>query len=276
MLKSIKKYIVIMLVTMLAGTIISCEPIDKLQKKMGWKNEYFEYLNTKSVEKISIQSTRDPGFKFIVTEENAIKNMYDLLSKAEISETKSQLEPDYIFEFDLGDEKKQFHYVVGSHEGNFYNDEVIFSASNRLDEGIIQNLSVIRKPRDFDYIYYNSIIEVLRVVGEKINLNEYKIGINIKSDIECLRYVFSIDIQKFLENIRKVAPNVELVDNNEENFDLVLTLKNRGYDSINYKTRITVNNRKDKITDEYYVIGENEYKEWFIGVSEVNVMPQNW
>lgn len=276
MVKSIKRYIVIVLVIILSGTIIACEPIDDLQKKMGWKNEYFEYLNTKNVEKISIQSTRDPGFKFIVTEENAIKNMYELLSRSKLGESKSQLEPDYIFEFDLGDEKKQFYYVVGSDEGNFYNEEMIFSASNRLDEGIIQNLSVIRKPRDFDYIYYNSIIDVLKIVGDKINLNEYKIGINIKSDIDCLKYVFSIDLQKFLENAKKVAPNVQLVDNNEDEFDLILTLKNRGYDSINYKTRITVNNRKEKVTDEYYVVGENEYKEWVITVSEANVLPQNW
>ena len=51
-----------------------------IQKKLGIRNEYFEFLNNNNVDKISIQSTRDPGFKFIVTEASAIKNMYQLLS----------------------------------------------------------------------------------------------------------------------------------------------------------------------------------------------------
>ena len=57
---------------------------------------------------------------------------YDLFTKA--------------FEFDLGDEVKEYYYVVGTDEGNFYNDENTFSVSKRLDEGIIKNLSFITSP----------------------------------------------------------------------------------------------------------------------------------
>ena len=264
----------IFLVTM---TILGgCNPIESIEKKFGIRNEYFEFLNNNNVSKISIQSTRDPGFKFIVTEDSAIKNMYQLLAKSKVSESKSTLEPDYIFEFQIGEDVRNFYYVVGSDEGNFYNDNDIFTTSKRLDEGIIQNLSFIRKPRDFDYIYYQSILDVLNVIKDKIKLSDYNIGINIQGDIECLKYVFSIDLKRFLEKARKIAPNIDLVKNNDENFDLVITVKNRGYDSTNYKTKITVNDRIQKYTDEYFITAVNEFKEWNIKVSEANNKPKDW
>lgn len=264
----------IFLVTM---TILGgCNPIESIEKKFGIRNEYFEFLNNNNVSKISIQSTRDPGFKFIVTEDSAIKNMYQLLAKSKVSKSKSTLEPDYIFEFQIGEEVRNFYYVVGSDEGNFYNDNDIFTTSKRLDEGIIQNLSFIRKPRDFDYIYYQSILDVLNVIKDKIKLSDYNIGINIQGDIECLKYVFSIDLKRFLEKARKIAPNIDLVKNNDENFDLVITVKNRGYDSTNYKTKITVNDRIQKYTDEYFITAVNEFKEWNIKVSEANNKPKDW
>ena len=264
----------IFLVTM---TILGgCNPIESIEKKFGIRNEYFEFLNNNNVSKISIQSTRDPGFKFIVTEDSAIKNMYQLLAKSKVSESKSTLEPDYIFEFQIGEEVRNFYYVFGSDEGNFYNDNDIFTTSKRLDEGIIQNLSFIRKPRDFDYIYYQSILDVLNVIKDKIKLSDYNIGINIQGDIECLKYVFSIDLKSFLEKARKIAPNIDLVKNNDENFDLVITVKNRGYDSTNYKTKITVNDRIQKYTDEYFITAVNEFKEWNIKVSEANNKPKDW
>lgn len=259
-------------ITILAG----CKPIESIEKKLGIKNEYFEFLNNNSVDKISIQSTRDPGFKFIVTEDSAIKNMYQLLSKAKISEEKSTLDPDYIFEFQIGEEVKNFYYVVGSDQGNFYNDSETFSASKRLDEGIIQNLSFIRKPRDFDYIYYQSILDVLNILKDKVKLSDYNIGINIQGDIECLKYVFSVDLKNFLEKARKISPNIELVKSNDEKYDLVLTIKNRGYNSTNYKTKITVNDRIQKYTDEYFVTAVNEFKEWNIKISEANNKPKDW
>ena len=276
MLRIFKRYILLGVLIIGILNFSGCAAIENIEKKLGLKNDYFNYLNSSNVEQISIQSTRDTGFKFIVTEESAIKEIYNLLSKAKISENKSALEPDYKFEFDLGDEVKEFYYVVGTDEGNFYNDENTFSVSKRLDEGIIKNLSFIRKPRDFDYIYYQSILDVLNVIKDKIKLSDYNIGINIQGDIECLKYVFSIDLKSFLEKARKIAPNIDLVKNNDENFDLVITVKNRGYDSTNYKTKITVNDRIQKYTDEYFITAVNEFKEWNIKVSEANNKPKDW
>ncbi|MBM6839358.1 hypothetical protein H9X77_14265, partial [Clostridium saudiense] len=124
-----KTKVALLLIFLITITVLGgCKPIENLERRLGIKNDYFEFLNN-NVDKISIQSTRDPGFKFIVTEDSAIKNMYQLLSRAKVSETKSTLEPDYIFEFQIGKEVKNFYYVVGSDEGNFYNDNEIFTAS---------------------------------------------------------------------------------------------------------------------------------------------------
>ena len=91
-----------------------------------------------------------------------------------------------------------------------------------------------------------------------------------------LKYVFSIDINNFLEKARKIAPSIQLINNNEEEFDLVFTIKNRGYDSTNYKTKITVNDKIQKYSDEYYITAVNEFKEWNITVSNANEKPKDW
>lgn len=274
MLRNFKRYslIVFLLISMLSFS--GCTVIESIEKKLGLKNEYFEYLNSNNVEKITIQSIRDNSFKFIVTEDSAIKEIYSLLSKAKVSENKSNLEADYKFEFYLGDEVKEFYYVVGTDEGNFYNDDNIFSVSKRLDEGIINNLSFIRKTRDFDYIYYQSILDVLQIASKDNNINDYSVGVNINGDIDCLKYVFSKDLNTFLEDAQQIVPNIKLIDNNEVDFDVVVTVKNRGYDSTNFKTLITINNKKENTEKKYYVVAVNEFKEWSIEVLESK--PSGW
>ena len=274
MLRVLKRHILLGFLIIGILNFSGCTVIEGIEKKLGLKNDYFDYLNSNDVEQISIQSTRDTGFKFIVTDESAIKEMFNLLSKAKISENKSTLDPDYKFEVELGDEIKAFYYVVGTDEGNFYNDENTFSVSKRLDEGIIKNLSFIRKPRDFDYIYYQSILEVLETVSQNSDINDCKVGINIKGDVDCLKYVFSTDLNKFKEKAKQITPNVELVNNNEGDFDVVITVKNRGDDSTNFKTLITVANKKENTESKYYVVAVNEFKEWNIDILESK--PDNW
>ena len=274
MLRNFKKYLIFGFLLLGILSFSGCTVIESIEKKLGLKNEYFEYLNSNEVEQISIQSTRDTGFKFIVTEDSAIKEMYNLLSKAKVSENKSSLEPDYKFEIDLGDEVREFYYVVGTDEGNFYNDDNIFSVSKRLDEGIIKNLSFIRKPRDFDYIYYQSILDVLQSASKNSNIKDYSVGVDIKGDIDCLKYVFSKDLNTFLEKAQQIIPNINLIDNNEVDFDVVVTVRNRGYDSTNFKTLITINNKKENTEKKYYVVAVNEFKEWNIDVSESK--PTGW
>lgn len=273
MLRVLKRHILLGFLIICILNFSGCTAIESIEKKLGLKNDYFDYLNSSDVEEISIQSIRDPSFKFIVTDESAIKEMSNLLSKAKISENKSALEPDYKFEFDLGDEIKEFYYVVGTDEGNFYNDENIFSVSKRLDEGIIKNLSFIRKPRDFDYVYYQSILDVLQTASKKSDINNYKVSINIKGDVDCLKYVFSTDLNTFIEKAKQIIPNVEMSNNNDD-FDIVVTVKNRGYDSTNFKTLVTITNKMENTESKYYVVAVNEFKEWNIDILESK--PDNW
>ena len=276
MLKSIKLSCLTVVLIGIITAFSGCSVVENIEKKLGWKTDYFQYLDSENVEQISIQSMRDLGFKFIVTEGSAKNTMYNLLSKAQKSTEKSNLEPDYIFEFDLGDEVKKFYYVVGSESGNFYNDTDVYTVSNRIDEVIIQNLWFIRKPNEFNYIYYKPILEVLKKIEPSLKDKDYKIGINIKSDADCLKYIFSNDLKDFTSDAEKIISNVELVQTTTAGYDVVITVKNRGYDTLVYKTAITVNNKRENTEETYYVVAQYEYKKWNISISEPNVKPSNW
>ena len=160
-------------------------------------------------------------------------------------------------------------------EGNFYNDDKAFSVSKNLENTIMQNLSVIRKPRNFEYIYYQSILKVIRSKKDILS-KENKVGIDISGDADCLKYIFSVDLEQFKKNLKNTLPNVDLVNNNSDEFDTVIKVKNRGYNSTVFKTLITIDNKKDKSSDSYYIIAEYNYKDWDIKVSEPNKVPQDW
>ena len=82
MLRALKKYILSSFLIMFVLGFSGCTIIENVEKKLGLKNDYFEYLNSSDIEQISIQSTRDTGFKFIVTETSAIRDIYNILSRA--------------------------------------------------------------------------------------------------------------------------------------------------------------------------------------------------
>lgn len=272
--------ILAILIAILIFNLTSCTIADNIKGKVKNDNGYFSYLKDGKVDSITIQSVRDKSFRFLVTDDKAIINMYNFLSSAKVSKSKSDLQPDYIVEIKIGDEIEKFNYIVGAYEGNFYNDDTSFTVSKRLDESIIQNLSIIRKPRDFEYIYYESILNVMNMSKDTINNGNNKVGIDIEGDIDCLKYIFSKDINNFLEKARKITPNVEMVSNNETDFDIVIKVKNRGHNSTIYKSNITIEDKVNKIEYDYYVMGENKFKEWDIKVYLKENLPKeverNW
>ncbi|MDR5586488.1 MULTISPECIES: hypothetical protein [Clostridium] len=275
-----KKKIFILLLTLITITsiLVGCSTYDKLAITLGIKNNNFEYVNQSKVDKIVIQSARDTGFRFIITEPNAINDMYKLLSNGKKVSERSSLDADYYFEICMGDEVKKYDYIVGADErgkGNFFNDEECFSISNRLDDTIIQNLSFVRKPRNFEYVYYQTILAVLESEKSKIDASN-KVGIDISGDIDCLKYILSTDLKQFEKNIDKVIPNAKLVKNNSNEFDTIIKVKNRGYNSTIFKTMITVDNKKDKVFNTYYISAEYNFRNWDIDIGEVNKMPNEW
>ena len=96
--------------------------------------------------------------------------------------------------------------------------------------------------------------------------------------VSLLKYVFSIDLNDFIKRAKKIIPSVELVNNNSEDFDVVVTVKNRGYDTTNFKTLITINNKLSKTQNLYYIIAVNEFKEWNISITGPNPdeLPEQW
>ena len=255
-----------------------CTFIDNLEVKMKLKNEQFEYIKQNRVDKIVIQNVRDSGFKFVVTDDKAITDIYKILADGKEVTKKSSLDPDYVFEVYIGEEIKKYQYVVGDNEsdiGNFYNDDKAFSIPKNLENTIMQNLSFIRKPRNFEYIYYQSILKVIQ--NKKDDLSKVnKVGVDISGDNDCLKYLFSADLEQFKKSLKNTLPNLTLVNNNSDEFDTVIKVKNRGYSSTVFKTLITIENKQDKSSDRYYIMAEYNYKDWDIKISEPNKMPQGW
>jgi hypothetical protein len=256
-----------------------CSFIDNLEVKMNLKNNQFDYIKQSNVDKIVIQSVRDSGFRFMVKDSKAIEDIYNILSKGSQVSQKSTFDPDYIFEVYIGDEVRKYNYVVGDNGrnvGNFYDENNEFSVSKNLENTIMQNLSFIRKPRDFNYIYYESILKVIEAKKDSLS-NDNKVGIDIGGDTDCLKYIFSVDLDDFKKKLTKTLPNVSLINNEDSsNFDTIIKVKNRGYNTTTFKTLITVDNKKDKSFESYYVIAEYNFKDWTIKVSEPNKVPQNW
>ena len=273
------KFLSLILIVIMSFSFVGCSLVDKGMIKLGLRNNDFEYIKENKVDKIIIQSARDAGFRFVVTDSSAILDIYNILSKGNIKDEKTSLEPDYIFEVHMGEDIKSYKYIVSVDErgvGNFYDEEKNYSISKNLDETILQNLSFIRKPREFQRIYYNSILDVLKLKKEELTQTQHKVGVDISGDVDCLKYIFSVDEKKFEKDLNELVPNTQLVTNNAEEFDTVITVKNKGYSSKKFKTTIVVDDKKDKIYETYYVEGNYEYKDWNIIVSEANKKPENW
>ena len=278
-MKHSKNIILIALLIIFTYSFVGCDFLDSAQVKLKIKNQDFDYIIQENVDKIIIQNSRDPGFRFIVTDNSAIRDIYDILKKGKIREEKTSLDPDYVLEVYIGDEVKKYQYVVNVDEngvGNFYNDDNIYDISNDLDQTIRQNLSFISKPKNFEEIYYDSIIEVLKKDKDQLDDSEHKVGIDISGDVNCLKYMFSVDLLDFKNKMQKEISNIQLTNNNLSDFDTIITVKNAGYSTKIFKTTITVDNQKDKVYETYYVSGSYEYKGWKITVSEANEKPDNW
>ena len=258
-------------------SVSGCTVSDNIAVKLNLRNDSFEYIKESKVDKIIIQNVRDSGFKFIVNDTQAIDDIYKILRKGKAVSEKSYLDPDYVFEVWIGDDVKTYNYIVGTNEkgkGNFYNDKEFFIVPKTLENTIMQNLSFIRKPRDFEYIYYQSILNVLKKKKDSLSDNS-KVGIDISQDTDCLKYMFSVDLIDFNEKLKKQLSNAE-VAKNDTDYDAVITVKNRGYSTTVFKTLITVENNKDKTSEKYYVEAEYNYKDWDIEISEPDEKTSDW
>ena len=106
MKKRITKLLITGIMLVVSSSMVGCTPVNDIAVKFGFKNDDFNYMKTNKVDEIIIQNTRDSGFRFKVTDQTAIEDIYNALASGNPKSAKSSLDADYIFEIHCGDEIK--------------------------------------------------------------------------------------------------------------------------------------------------------------------------
>lgn len=273
----------IIIFIMIASLFSGCNQIDAVKVKLGLKNKDFEYIKEGRIKKVVIQNSRDRGYKFVVTNPVAISELYDILSDAKPVDTKTSLDPDYIFSlYEDSNKVHEFNYVVGLDKkdgGNLYSKDKYYIVTNRIDNDILNNFTDLqRTPKDFSKLYYTFIEQCIEQYRKDTKSNK-SIGININDDVDVAKYIFSYD----LEDFKKSLPDkVILLKNSNDPCDVKETVVTTGYkaasytdeykykgvdyDSI-YKSIVTFYDNTTKDTKNYYMIAR--YKNgWNITISD--------
>jgi hypothetical protein len=266
--KTSKGKIVVLLV--LALLILSgCTRLESLKVKYGFKNTDFEFMKSQEISKIIIQSTRDKGFRFVVTDPSTINGLYMSLSSASKADKIISHEPDYTFEIhDMDGHVIYYNYVAGVSDqalANFYNDEGSYAVKDRIDNNLIQNLYTIRKPKFFERIYYDSLIDLIKMVKEEYNGKS--VGVKFYDDVETLKYQLSRDIELFrMEALKQDA----VVLSHGETADVVLEVMTQGYTTIVFKAVVTLKMDTDYTDKKYYILGKylNDMDGWETIISD--------
>ncbi len=252
-------------------SLSGCASIDSAKVSLGLKNTDFEYIKQNKIKKIVIQSTRDPGFRFVVSDQNAISDLYDVLSSAKVVAEKSTLDPDYILEMDEGNGTvHKFEYVAAvgkTGSGNLYSDSKIYTVSKRIDNDIIKNFWNIRKPKNFESIYYNSL---------KTTIDEYfsdkdkdqSIGVNLIDDVDVAKFLLSADLEDLQDSLKGKYKNSEIVKENKGQYDIFVTIKTQGYKSTLYKAIVTFWDKKDQTEVKYYIFNKYENGGWNVNIAK--------
>ncbi len=261
-MKTSKKSIILLLIAALL-LLGGCTRLDELKVRYGYKNTDFEFLNTEDIDSIIIQSTRDKGFRFIVTDKSTINGLYESLSSAKKTEDVIGHDPDYIFEIhDMDGQVVSYNYVAGvsdQKKANFYSDEGSYIVTDRIDNNLIQNLYSIRKPMFFEDIYYGSLLDLIKMVKEEYNGKG--IGIKFYDDVETLKYQLSRDIEDFRSQALKEGA---VVLSHGEKAEAVLDVKTQGYTTLVFKAVVNLKIDSDFVDKNYYIIGRyvNDMKGW--------------
>ncbi|QGU96760.1 hypothetical protein GOM49_01060 [Clostridium bovifaecis] len=254
--------LIIVLIIIFSNALVGCKRVDDFKVRLGMKNKDFEYINEGRISKVTIQNKRDKGYTFIITDKDAIKELYDILSKAKEVENKITLDSDYMLEFHEGVNKVyKFNYVAGLDKkdlGNLYSDDKIYIVSKRLDDDIMKNFWNIRKPNKFKEVYYMSMNKAIEDYRKSLGKDK-KIGIDI-SDEEVAKFILTMDIEEFKEGL---GSKEELITDDDRNkYDVTMDIKTQGYKTDIYKCIITFFNKETKKETKYYFVNKYDLNFW--------------
>lgn len=258
-----KNYWLFFICIVIFSTIFSgCSKIDDAKVRLGIKNKDFDYIRDGKISKVVIQNKRDKGFTFIVTDKEAIKDLYDILSSSKQVDNKITLEPDYILEFHEGVKQvHKFSYVAGLDKkdaGNLYSEDKVYIVSKRLDDDIIRNFWNIRTPKEFHNVYYESMLKAIKDYRKSVG-NEKTIGVD-SSDEEVAKFILSMDLKEFSGNLDS---KTEIIQNDDRNkYDITMDIETQGYKSDIYKCIITFYDKSTKKENKYYFINNYELGSW--------------
>lgn len=260
---------------------VACEPVQKAKLNMGIINNNFDYMkNEKAVQKLVIQSERDKGYRFEITNKEVIKEIGDILSKAKKATNKSILKNDYILEvYQRDGDVRIYKYVVGidkEYGGNFYSDDgkEVFVVSSRLDRDIIENFSDIRKPNKFNELYYDSIMEALGkyIADYKILGTDKTIGFDFGDDLEVQKYILSLEASEFEEKVKTKYPFVKFTEEPSK-CDYTLRFSTEGYTNKSYKIIAHFIDNTNTKEHKYYIWNkENKEGLWQREISDKKIV----
>lgn len=277
---TVSAIVIAIIIGVIAFVMNGASMFSDIAVSLGFKNNYFNYFNSGVVTQVAMQSTRDPGFKVIVTEPGAINDIYKILSEGKLvpATDKSTLTPDYTVQISEGNKVSTYDYIAGQTSGstgNFYspNGEQVFHLSKRLDNQIIQNLSFIQKPRDFSTIYYGSILSVLKLDKAQLTDGNPKVAVNVLDDYLCTKFLLSVDMQNFISEAQGVIPNIKFMNHDRSSFDIIVNVVCYGFTTTTFKTVVTVNDKLNNSEKSYYVQGTYDGS-WNTEVFDS--MPQSW
>lgn len=283
-MKNKRRLLYLTLMILITTLFYGCDRIDQLKVKLGMKNNDFEYIKQGKIKKIVIQNTRDPGFRFVVTDQKAITELYDILSSAKETPNKSDLEPDYIFEMEEGTNKiYKFNYIAGLDKedaGNLYSEDKVYLVSKRIDNDIIKSFWNIRKPKDFAKIYYSMILSSAKKYSDEES-DGRSIGINIYDDVDIAKFLLSTDLENFKNNLSTNVGNAELisVQNGKispKEYDINMTVKTVGYKTFLYKSEINIWDKQNKVQKKYYVTITDRFKDGRWTTKIDTEKPRDW
>ncbi|WP_287824146.1 hypothetical protein [Clostridium sp.] len=275
-----RRLVLVFVFLLIASLFTGCSQVDSIKVKLGLKNKDFEYIKQGRVKKVVIQNSRDRGYKFVVTNPVAISELYDILSDAKSVDSKSSLDPDYIFSlYEDSNKVHEFDYVVGLDKkdgGNLYSKDKYYIVPSRIDNDILSNFTDLRTPKDFNKLYYTFISQCIDKYREDTKNSNKSIGVNVNDDVDVAKYIFSYDLDDFQKSL---PSSVKLIKNgNDTSCDVNETVittgykagqykyNNNTYDSI-YKSTVTFYDNKTKDSKIYYMIAR--YKNgWYITISD--------